>query len=141
MYEPSADWSVIRDVRAALPPTVPVIGNGDVTAPADFFRMKEETGCDGVAVGRAALGNPWLFAEIAAAARGEVFTPPTGQERKREAFRLAEAVVADEGERAIRECRGRVGWFLRGMRGGAALRAAANRADSLAELHEILFGE
>ncbi len=141
MYEPRADWSVIADVRRVLPASVPVIGNGDVVTAEDFFRMKEETGCDGVAIGRASLGDPWLFSAIRAKARGEIFSPPTEEERRREAFRLAEAVVAAEGDGAIRECRGRVGWFMKGLRGGAALRAAVHRAESLCQLKEILLGE
>lgn len=141
MYEGRADWSVIAGVRRVLPAAVAVFGNGDVRTAEDFFRMKEETGCDGVAVGRAALSDPWLFLAVSSACRGETFVRPTEEERRREAFRLAEAVVAAEGPGAIRECRGRVGWFLRGLRGGAALRAAVNRAETLQQLQTILLSE
>lgn len=144
MYAPSADWSVIADVRAALPAAIPVIGNGDVTTAADFFRMKAETGCDGVAIGRAALGDPWLFAAILAAARGKPFTPPTEEERRREALTLARETVAWASAHglpetaAVHECRGRCAHFLKSMRGAAAMRAAVNRADTMASLADAL---
>jgi tRNA-dihydrouridine synthase len=74
--------------------------------------MITRTGCDGVAIGRAALGNPWVFAEIRAALAGESFTPPTEAERRREALRLARDIVDEHGDSAAaRECRGRVAHF------------------------------
>lgn len=139
MYAPSADWSIIAAVRDALPPQIPVIGNGDVTDAAGYFRMRAETGCDGVAIGRAALGNPWVFAEICAAARGESFTPPEEAERRRTALSLAEAVVAAQGDgAAARQCRGRIAHFIKGMRGAAELRERLNKAETLEEIREIL---
>ena len=62
MYGPPADWEIIRRVKEAVP--VPVIGNGDIFSAQDAARMLEETGCDFVMVGRGALGNPWIFAQI-----------------------------------------------------------------------------
>ncbi len=140
MYAPSADWSIIAAVREALPQKIPVIGNGDVVTAEDYFRLRRETGCDGVAIGRAALGDPWVFAAIRAAAAGEEFSPPTEEERRRTAFALARDVIAAEGEGAVRECRGRIAHFLRGMRGAAEMRAQIHRAESLAEMREILLG-
>lgn len=139
MYAPSADWSVITAVRDALPPDIPVIGNGDVTCADDYFRMRKECGCDGVAVGRAALGNPWIFAEIRARASGETFTPPDDAQRLRTALSLAEAIVAAEGEGcAARECRGRIAHFIKGMRGAAEARARLMKAETLRDIKEIL---
>ncbi len=139
MYAPSADWSVIAAVRDALPASVSVIGNGDVTCADDYFRMRDETGCDGVAIGRAALGDPWIFAEIRARSLGETFTPPDEAERKRTAYALAEAIVEAEGEAcAARECRGRLAHFLKGMRGAAEARGRLMKAESLSEIREIL---
>lgn len=141
MYAPSADWSVIKAVRDALPPEIPVIGNGDVFSAEEYFRMRNETGCDGVAIGRAALGDPWIFAEIKARESGEAFTPPTEEDRRRTALALAEAVVeAEGGDAAARECRGRIGHFLKGMRGAAEMRDRLHRASSLDEIREILTG-
>lgn len=139
MYAPSADWSVITAVRDALPKEIPVIGNGDVTCADDYFRMKEQCGCDGVAVGRAALGDPWIFAEIRARSKGEPFLPPDEAERRRTAYALAEAIVEAEGEgAAARECRGRIAHFLKGMRGAAEARARLMKVETLAEIKEIL---
>jgi len=138
MYAPSADWSVIAAVRDALPPEIPVIGNGDIVTAEDFFAMKRETGCDGAAVGRAALGDPWIFGAIRKAAAGEACTPPNEAERRHTALALAEAVIREEGEGAIRECRGRIAHFLKGTRGAAELRGRVNKAESLSELYEIL---
>jgi len=141
MYAPKADWSVIAAVREALPPRIPVIGNGDVTSADDYFRMRKETGCDGVAVGRAALGDPWIFQAIRARALGEVYTPPTDGERRAAALRLAEAIVRDNGGgSAARECRGRIGHFLKGMRGSAEMRDRLHRAETLDEIKAILQG-
>ena len=147
MYAPSADWSVIAAVRAALPPSVAVIGNGDITCAADYFRMREQTGCDGVAVGREALGNPWVFAQIQAAAAGSTFAPPDEAERRVAALALARAVInraqtlGIPTEAAVRECRGRCAHFLKSMRGAAAMRAGVNRACSFAELEAALVPE
>ncbi len=138
MYAPSADWSIITAVREALPPEIPVIGNGDVTSAEDFFRMKRECGCDGVAIGRAALGDPWIFAAIRAASRGEAFAPPDEAERLRTAYRLAAAIVAAEGEGIVRECRGRLSHFLKGMRGAADVRARLTKVNTLADIREVL---
>lgn len=138
MYAPSADWSVIAAVRDALPPEIPVIGNGDVVTAEDACRLKRETGCDGVAVGRAALGDPWIFQAIRAAAAGEKFVPPTEEERRRTAYSLAQAIIEAEGDGAVRECRGRIAHFLKGMRGAAEMRCEVHRAESLADLRRIL---
>ncbi len=141
MYAPSADWSVIAAVRDALPPRIPVIGNGDVTSAADYFRMRAETGCDGAAIGRAALGDPWIFAEIRARSQGEIYTPPTEADRRSTALQLAKAIEEADGSSAARECRGRIGHFLKGMRGAAEMRDRLHRAETIEEIEEILTGE
>lgn len=138
MYAPAADWQIIAAVRDALPPEIPVIGNGDVTTAGDYLRLRAETGCDGVAIGRAALGNPWLFAAIQAAARNEDFIPPTEEERRRTACSLAENIIAAEGESAVRECRGRIAHFLHGTRGAAEMRAEIHKAETLADIKQTL---
>ena len=139
MYRPGVDLDVIAAVRDALPAHIPVIGNGDVRDAASYREMIVQTGCDGVAIGRAALGNPWVFAEIRAALAGESFTPPTEEDRRREALHLARAIVAEYGDHtAARECRGRVAHFLTGMRGAAAMRGRIQSAESLGEIETIL---
>lgn len=137
-FRGQADWSVIREVKAAV--GIPVIGSGDIRQPEDAVRMVEETGCDGVMVGRAALGNPWILGQVAAALRGEAVPPPAGrEERIAMAARHLELVVADRGEAlGVREMRKHFAWYLRGLPEAASLRDQANRARSRAELMAVL---
>ncbi|MGN1334134.1 MAG: tRNA dihydrouridine synthase DusB, partial [Anaerovoracaceae bacterium] len=96
-YSGKADWSVIAAVKRAV--NIPVIGNGDVTDAASGIRMMEETGCDYVMVGRGALGNPWIFSELAAAWRGEPLPPqPTKEEKKAMMLRHFNDILQLKGE-------------------------------------------
>lgn len=137
MYAPGVDLDIISEVRRALPEDVFVIGNGDVADLKTAERMAKYTGCDAVMIGREALGNPWVFAEIAS--RGDNYYPPSHEDRLRTAAALIEAVCAEKGEfSGVREARGRAAHFIKGMRGAAEMRAALNSAESLAEIKEIL---
>lgn len=125
-YSGKADWSLIAKLKAAV--GVPVIGNGDVKSAADANRMLAETGCDFVMVGRAALGNPWIFRSLAA---GTDLPAPSPRERMETIVRhLGEHVsfVGDE-TRAIRQFRQHIIWYSRGLAGGAAFRDAVMRQD------------
>lgn len=135
-YGGRADWGMIARVKDAL--NIPVIGNGDVQSGADALRMLELTRCDGVAVGRAALGNPWVFEDIRAAKNGDSYTPPTEAERRREALRHARMALAFKGPQAIVELRKHIAWYIRGVPGANALRQRVNAAKSLDELSKIL---
>jgi len=138
-YAPSSDNSVIAAVRDALPPEIPVIGNGDVDSVEAADRMLRETGCDGIMIGRAALGDPWLFGRILAAAEGRTLPEPTVDERIAMAVRLCEDVCARYGEaRGVPMCRGRAGHFIRGISGAATIRDRMCHALTLRELVEIL---
>ncbi|MGB7339087.1 MAG: tRNA dihydrouridine synthase DusB [Phototrophicaceae bacterium] len=89
-HQGEADWDVIRDVKLAVP-NMPVIGNGDVRQPEDAERMLTQTGCDGVMVGRGALGRPWVFKHMAHYLEtGEILPEPTRSERAQIALRYAE---------------------------------------------------
>ena len=139
MYRPGVDLDRIAAVREALPAHIPVIGNGDVCDAASYRDMIARTGCDGVAIGRAALGDPWVFARIRADMTGDTFTPPTEADRRREAMILARDIVGEHGDSAAaRECRGRVAHFLTGVRGAAAMRGRIHQAESLPEIEAIL---
>ena len=139
MYRPGVDLDVIAAVRDALPAHIPVIGNGDVCDVSSYREMLAKTGCDGVAIGRATLGNPWVFTQIRCALSGETFTPPTEADRRREAMILARDIVGEHGDSAAaRECRGRVAHFLTGVRGAAAMRGRIHGAESLSEIESIL---
>ncbi len=134
-YEGKADWSIIEAVKKAV--SVPVIGNGDVTGIDSARRMIEQTGCDGVAVGRAARGNPWIFKEISG---GEVYTPTT-EEKKAMMIRHLDMTVEDKGEYiGIREMRKHIGWYTAGMAGSARLRVSINKAESIQEMKELIAG-
>ena len=138
MYAPCADISVIKAVKDLLPDFT-VIGNGDITSAADAIRMREYTGCDGVMIGRAALGDPWIFSEIKAAAAGGDLTPPDRRERVDTALRLIREIVAEKGEFVgVREARGRAAHFIKGMRGAPQVRNMINRAETYAEIEKIL---
>jgi len=139
MYAPSADNSIIRAVRRALPDKVSVIGNGDVRSGEDACRMLEETGCNGVMIGRESLGNPWIFSAVRAALTGVLYASPTEEEMRRTAMELIESIVQEKGEeRGVRESRGRAAHFIRGMRGSSRMREQLNRAQTLDDLLNIL---
>ena len=136
-YSGRADWSVIAEVKRAV--NVPVLGNGDIRCGADALRMLDETGCDGVIVGRAAQGNPWIFREIAAALRGERAEPPTPEERAQTAMRHFALEVALYGEkRGVLEMRKHIAWYVHGMKGASRFRDTINLMQSADEVRRAL---
>src|SRR5258708_7966836 len=123
-FSGSARLEPIAEVRAALPASIPVIGNGDVKDVDGYRRMKSFTGCDGVMIGRGAMGNPWLFRTLAALEAG---TPdpglPSVEERRVVWRRHADLVLEHSPERMrIQELRKTLAWYSRGLHGGAQLR-------------------
>lgn len=139
-YSGKADWSAIREVKNAV--KIPVIGNGDIQDGPSARAMLEETGCDGLMVGRAAQGNPWIFRQILHyLERGEILPPPTLEERVEKAKEHLTLLVRFKGEkRGILEGRKHISWYLRGITGGAPLREAVNRATTLVEMESLLNG-
>ncbi len=137
-YAPSADYGIIREVKRAV--SVPVIGNGDVTSADDAKRMLEETGCDGVAVGRGALGNPFIFGEIACAIEGKEYIPPSVAERLAAAVEHTEMLIQNKGERiGVLESRKHFAWYIHGLKGAGAVRDRIMRSESHAEMVTILY--
>lgn len=138
-YAPPADWNVIRAVREAV--SIPVIGNGDVTGAQSAALMLEQTGCDAVMIGRAALGNPWVFREIGAYLTEEcrILPPPGAYEKMLVMMRHIDLICAYKGERrAMNEARKHVAWYLRGMRGAAEFRRRAGFLETRAQLSALV---
>ncbi len=138
MYAGKADWDSIRRVKKAV--SIPVIGNGDVDSPEAARAMFEQTGCDGIMVGRAARGNPWLFHRILHYLEtGEMVEKPSMDEVKDMILRHARMQVEEKGAyTGIREMRKHVAWYTKGMEGAAKLRDAINRVESYSGLEELL---
>lgn len=136
LYFPGIDLSVIAAVKNAV--KIPVIGNGDIYSAADARKMMDETGCDGVMIGRGAEGNPWIFSELAAALEGREYTPPTFAERLELAKEHLYMVIADKGERVgLAEAKKHMAWYLTGIDGAARARNAVMRAATPEEIVEI----
>ena len=137
-YGGQANWEPIAELAGLL--DIPVLGNGDIWEAADAIRMVRETGCAGVVVGRGCLGRPWLFADLAAAFRGEASTAlPSLDEVARAMYRHAE-LLCDwlGGERGVVDFRKHVAWYLKGFSVGSELRTALAMASSLTELADLL---
>lgn len=109
-----ADWSVIAAIKKHV--SMPVIGNGDIVAPEDAIKMQEQTGCDAVMIGRAAIGNPWIFSQVLALTKGEP-VDPVGVSQRFEAMKryLRESVRYLGEKHACYMMRGRLGWFAKGL--------------------------
>ncbi len=118
------NYDEIRRIREAV--RIPVIGNGEIFTADDALRMLERTGCEAVMIGRGALGNPWLFAEIEARLAGKPFTPPTWRERAETALGQLRLCIGEKGEkRAVLESRRQLAWYLKGRNGAESPRGAA----------------
>lgn len=137
-YSGTADWDTIRRVKEAV--SIPVIGNGDVDSPEKAEALIKETGCDGVMVGRAVRGNPWLFRELNHYFEtGEKLPRPSVEEVREMILRHARMQIDLKGKfTGIREMRKHVAWYTAGMRHSAALRRETNLVNSYEELERLL---
>ena len=136
-YSGKADWDIIARVKAAV--KIPVVGNGDVTGPETAKQMLEETGCDAVAIGRAARGNPWIFRRTAHYLEtGELLPGPTAKEAREMILRHAALLMQYKGERtAVLEMRKHTGWYTAGWSGSSKLREKINRMETMEELKAL----
>lgn len=139
LYSGAADWSAIARLKQAVT-TIPVLGNGDIFTAHDALRMIAETGCDGVVVGRGCLGRPWLFAELSAALRGEpVPAGPTLGRVGQMLYRHAALLTAHDGEdKAMRDIRKHMAWYLMGFPVGSQLRHRFATVSRLAEIEDLV---
>ena len=137
-YHGKADWKIIKAVKESV--KVPVIGNGDVASGEDVIRIKKETGCDSVMIGRAAKGNPWLFSDIKEYLKsGNHMVRPTANEICDMMFRHAKLMIEYKGEfTGIHEMRKHVAWYTQGMPNSAKLRADINSVETFDEMKEMI---
>ncbi|GAB6104816.1 tRNA dihydrouridine synthase DusB [Blautia glucerasea] len=137
-YSGQADWNTIRKVKEAV--RIPVIGNGDVDSPEKAEALLKETGCDGVMIGRAVRGNPWIFRELNHYFQtGEKLQRPSAEEIREMILRHARMQIEKKGEfTGIREMRKHVAWYTAGMRHSAALRRESNLIADYRELEVLL---
>lgn len=136
-YTGKADWGVIGLVKKNL--KIPVFGNGDIFTPEDAKHMMEMTGCDGVAVGRGGLGNPWLYAGIRSVLAGHTPNPPSFAEKKRVALEHIRLEVEHEGEKmGVLQSRKIAAWYFKGCSNVAQLRNKTNRATTLKEMTALI---
>ena len=138
MYAPPADWEIIAQVKQAV--SVPVIGNGDIFSAEDAMRMLEETGCDMVMVGRAALGNPWIFSQINSLYEHERPLPAPGLTERMVVMRKhIEKLCQYKGEYiGMREARKHTAWYMRGLRGAAKLRGKCADLERLEDVDALI---
>ena len=135
-YSGSADWRQIEAVKQAV--SLPVVGNGDVVDGPSALRMLEETGCDGLMIGRGALGRPWVFSEIRAALSGMDFAPPEGSELSERILRHGALELAAKGAHGMIELRKHLPLYFTGRKGASALKIALSQVKTMEELGWLL---
>lgn len=137
-YAGTADWDIIRQVKEAV--SIPVIGNGDVDSPQKAEALVRETGCDGIMIGRAVQGNPWLFSRILHYQKtGEILPKPELEEVKEMILRHAKMQLEYKGNyTGMREMRKHVAWYTTGMPHSASVRRMVNEVESYEQLEELV---
>lgn len=137
MFRGHSDWDLISKVKSVV--SIPVIGNGDIASGEEAAAMLSQTGCDGVMIGRAALGNPFIFEEVAAVLSGKSFTPLALGVRLEAIFAQISDMCALKGEaRAMPEARKHVMWGIGGFHGAAEYRRRASGLESLSQLRILI---
>jgi tRNA-dihydrouridine synthase B len=151
-FSGASDRSIIGKTRAALPSEIPLIGNGDVITVDDYFRMREETGCDGVMIGRGAMGNPWLFRDIAARLRGDSAPSSVDVAERTRVFARHMDLIGEHllrqpavdprksqrgDKRLLHELRKAVAWYTKGLRDSSQVRERAFHVEDPAEVRRI----
>ena len=138
MYNPGIDINIIAEVKKAV--RIPVIGNGDIYSAEDAENMLKITECDGLMIGRGALGNPWLFSEISSYVLGEDFAPPTLAERFDTCLEHINLIRESKGEyTAAAEIKKHAALYIKGVRSAASVRDRIMKTTSTAEIEELIF--
>lgn len=136
LYAPGIDLSVIENVKKAV--SISVIGNGDIYSADDAIRMIDATGCDGVMVGRGAMGNPWIFEEIISRMEGKEYIPPTLDGKLTVAAQQLEKMIAHKGERVgLAEAKKHMAWYINGINGAASARAKIMQACAVDDILRV----
>ncbi|WP_050613599.1 tRNA dihydrouridine synthase DusB [Bacillus testis] len=138
LYSGTSNWDIIREVKEAV--NIPIIGNGDVMTPQDAERMLAETGCDGVMIGRAALGNPWMiYRTVKYLETGELVDEPTPKEKIDVCILHLDRLINLKNEYiAVREMRKHASYYLKGIKGNARVRNEINECNTRAEMVAVL---
>lgn len=136
-YSGEADWNFIKQAKEAI--GIPVIGNGDIFEPEDGVRMFEYTGCDAIAIGRGARGNPWIFRRILNMINGKEDIPPTKEEIVSMAIEHLNLICSIKGERiGVREMRKHIAWYIKGIRNSNEVKNKINTIDTKEDMEKVL---
>ncbi|HET9627576.1 MAG TPA: tRNA dihydrouridine synthase DusB [Kofleriaceae bacterium] len=139
-FSGKSDPEIIRLVREALPAHIPLVGNGDVIDVEGYLRLREQTGCDAVMIGRGALGNPWLFARLREVTAGRPDPGPPGIAERLTVFRRHVDLIETlkSGPRMLHEVRKSCAWYARGLYGCNALRLRVWEAPNIAAARALV---
>lgn len=137
-YTGKVDLEIIKKVKESV--TIPVIGNGDIISPQTAKQMIECTGVDGIMIGRAALGNPWIFSQIIAYLKdGTILEEPTNKEKLKIILNHIQLVIQEKGESiGIKELRKHMSWYIKGLKDASKLRVEINKIETHKELENTL---
>jgi len=136
-FRGSADWTLIKQLKKEI--DLPVIGNGDINSPEDGVRMMEETGCDAVMVGRAAMANPFILSQIEELSKTCSYTRPGPGDIFRKMEELTQLYVDYFGEQtACKMLRGRLSWFVKGLPGASAFRSELSKLKSVSQTMTLI---
>jgi nifR3 family TIM-barrel protein len=136
LYLPGIDMSVIETTKKAV--SIPVIGNGDIYSAEDAVKMIEQTGCDGVMIGRGAEGNPWIFSEISARLNGDSYEEPSIEQKLSVALEQLDAMILAKGERVgLAEAKKHMAWYVSGIKDAARARSSIMTSTTAIDIKNI----
>lgn len=136
-YSGEADWDYIREFKENI--SIPVIGNGDIFSPEDGINMLNQTKCDAIAIGRGAMGNPWIFKRILNKINGKEDTIPSNEEIINTCIKHLNLVCSIKGTRVgVREMRKHISWYLKGLKNSNEIRNLINKLVNKEDIERVL---